>query len=251
MTPQTKRARQGCSPHPAHLPHKFGLNKELIVMLHINSQSGKTASSSSNNNQSPWITQRERHIFGYELSIAEDHTCHSFMKPHPLFAWIHANKLNATLFDVLAKLCPLHPVISYRGQTALWLSNPPSGSGNTVGIIIGRDKSNRLRIIGTNFMNSPTRSSARPTQCIFDAYDSLSDNDLKIYRLIENEISARMTSNEIKIAAAIEHEAFKYRTMPIYILVIDGEHSYLAIDTAMVSGNYPSDMSYEFAGELV
>jgi hypothetical protein len=60
-----------------------------------------------------------------------------------------------------------------------------------------------------------------------------------------------MTSDEVKDSKRVEIEASKYRTMPIYILVIDGENSYLGIDTAVVTGDYPSDMSYEFAGEIL
>lgn len=242
MRPKLNRARQGCNPNLALTPHQANTNKELTAMLPKNKYLSKA---------SPWITDRNNSVFGYEMSIAEDPSCHWFSKPHPLFHWLNENNLNSSLFDALAKLSPLHPVVSYNGHTSLWLSPPPSGSGNAVGIIIGRDKSNKLRIIGTNIMNCPAGSVNTPNACVFEAFDSLEGNALSIYRLIENEISSRMTPEEVAISKVIEHEAYKYRTMPIYILAIDGDKSYFGIDTAVVSGDYPSDMSYEFAGEIL
>ena len=252
MKRQMKRARQGGNPNLALIPYKSIINKELIHMVSTNKKLCKTSHRKTPvKTISPWKTHRNNSVFGYEMSIAEDQSCHQYLKPNPLFMWLDANKLNSVLFDVLERLCPLHPVVSYFGQTSLWLATPPSGSGNTVGIIIGRDKSNRLRIIGTNFMSSPGRSINTPNECVFEAFDAHDGNALAIYRLIENEISARMTSEEVEISKIIEHEAYKYRTMPIYILVIDGDKSYFGIDTAVVSGDHPSDMTYEFAGEIL
>lgn len=252
MNFKTKRARQGCSPSLAPTPNQSVIKKELAIMVSTNSQLSKVVrSKDKSRNSSPWITHRNNSVFGYEMGIAEDPSCHWFSKPHPLFHWLNENNLNSALFDVLAKLSPLHPVVSYNGHTSLWLSPPPSGSGNAVGIIIGRDKSNQVRIIGTNFMNCPAGSINTPNACVFEAFDALAGNTLAIYRLIENEISSRMTSEEVGISKVIEHEAYKYRTMPIYILAIDGDKSYFGIDTAVVSGDHPSDMSYEFAGEIL
>ena len=220
-------------------------------MLSINTALGKVPRKKNLvTTVSPWITHRDNSVFGYEMSIVEDPSCQEFLKSDPLFMWLDANKLNSSLFDVLAKLCPLHPVNSYYGQTSLWLSPPPSGSCNTVGIIIGKDATNCIRIIGTNFMNNPARSINKPNQSVFEVYDSLGNNSSEISQLIENEISSRMTSHELKISKIIEDEAYKYRTMPVYILVIDGIKSYFAIEVALVTGDYPSDMSYEFAGEI-
>lgn len=241
MTYKTKRASQGCNAKLA--PTRGQIINKILGKAHRFQEVTMPIS--------PWVTHRNNSIFGYEMSIVEDLSCHQYLYPNPLFSWLDANKLNNVLFDVLAKLCPLHPVVSYYGQPSLWLAPPPSGSGNTVGIIIGRDKSNRLRIIGTNFMNNPTRSFNRPSECVFESFDSLGGQVLAIYRLIENEIGARMTLDEVNISELIESEAYKYRTMAIYILVIDENKSYFGIETAVVTGDYPSDMTYEFAGELL
>lgn len=253
MSLKRKRARQGCHPNLAPTPNKSTISKESIAMLPKNSGVSKaTRKNCVSTKQSPWITHRDNSVFGLEMRIAEEANYSNIPEPNPLFVWLNENNLNSDLFKALDKLCPLHPVVSYNGNTSLWLSPPPSGSGNTVGIIIGKDISGQLRIIGTNFMNNPDRRfTCKPSKNIFEDFDAIFNSPLSIYNLIENEINSRMTSEVVAISKIIEREAFKYRTMPIYILLIDGDKSYFAIDTAVVSGDYPSDMSYEFAGEVV
>jgi hypothetical protein len=60
-----------------------------------------------------------------------------------------------------------------------------------------------------------------------------------------------MTSDEARNSIVVEKEAQKYRTMAIYMLAITDSGNYFAIDTAVVDGNYPSDMSNEFVGEIL
>ena len=60
---KTKRARPDGSPRLAPTLKPTNMNKELIAMLHINSSLSKTAVNQTNNKQSPWITEREHHIF--------------------------------------------------------------------------------------------------------------------------------------------------------------------------------------------
>ena len=53
------------------------------------------------------------------------------------------------------------------------------------------------------------------------------------------------------MSETIEHDAKKYRTMPIYILVLDDLTAHIGMEIAYVDGDYPSDMSIEFAGEII
>lgn len=207
--------------------------------------------------KSPWITHRDNSAFGYEMSIAEDKTCHSYKTPHPLFSWIDKNGMNTKLFEVLATFCPLHPLISYHGETSVWLS-PPYGIGNVVGIICGRDENNNIRIIGSNSIFSPNNLINKQSQyvinsshAIFNQYDLIKNNTQDVIRLISSEIYSRMDSVELARSARAEDEAYKFSTVPIHILVIDGQESFIAIDTAVVTGNNPSNLSLEFTGEIL
>jgi hypothetical protein len=253
MTTKLKRARQGGNPNLALTnPSNITRNKEAINMLANNSNLSKLTrhQRSTQKSSSPWIAHQTGSIFGYELSIAKDQSVHDYWKPDPLFLWVHSNNVEDILFRALIKLAPLHPVVSYQGDTSVWVSPPPSGSGNTVGIIIGKDKFGTIRLIGTNLMSTPGNSSGLPEQNIFDSFD-LIEYELAKSIFIQKQIGLRMTSDEVCNSRIIEREARKYRTMAIYILAITDGGNLFAIDTAAVDGNYPSDMSKEFAGKIL
>jgi hypothetical protein len=253
MTTKIKRARKGANPNLALTnPSNMTRNKEALYMLANNSNLSKLTCHQRSNQKSssPWITHQTGSTFGYELSIAKDHSVHEYWKPDPFFSWIHANNAEDILFRALIKLAPLHPVVSYQGDTSIWVSPPPSGSGNTVGIIIGKDKLGTIRLIGTNLMSTPNNSSGLPEPNIFSSFN-LIKNGLDKSFFIQKQIGLRMTSDEVINSKVVDREARKYRTMAIYVLAIADDANYFAIDTAVVDGNYPSDMRKEFVGEIL
>jgi len=222
-------------------------------MVTRNSKISKAASAITQTNIHPsWASLGDNSVFGYEMSIAADPSCHGFLPPNPLFTWLQANKQEALLFKALDCFCPLFPIVSDRILPSLYLSPPPSGANNTVGIVIGRDANGVIRAVGTNIMSNPVRSINTPGSDFFSAYDASAGNSLIQSRLIENEISSRMTSSNLKRSKEVEDEAFKFRTMPIYILVIEGEHSLIGMDVAVAyPSRRPTNLSREFLGEIL
>jgi hypothetical protein len=253
MMQKIKRARKGCSPSLAPIPHKSKINKELNSMLPKNQNVSKTRFKNSQNNLQPsWMSFGDNSQFGNEIAIAANPDVYLPSQPIPLFTWLRQNKLNADLYKALDMLCPLFPLTAYGDIPSIWASPPPSGASNTVGVIFGRDNLNQLRIIGTNFMSDPANSINSPTLSLFEAFDLLSNNSLQQSRLIENEISSRMTDEEFDAAKEIEEQAFAFRVMPVYLMAIDGDNTYLAMGLAKA---YPltrtSNMNIEFAGEIL
>jgi len=197
-----------------------------------------------------WAEYPEQHSFGYELSLAKDNSFEPYPPAHDLFQWIHKNGAENQLFNALDQLAPLHPTISYNGYVSMWYSAPPSGSSNTVGIIIGKTPQGELRGIGTNFMRAPWSAPGMPNPNLFQSYDSLT-RDLERSEFIQKEIALRMTSSDLRNSKIIEQSADKHRTMPIYILVLDEATSLIACDIACVDGDHPSNMSLEFVGDIL
>lgn len=196
-----------------------------------------------------WADRPDQHVFGLELSIAKDTSFQYNPPANKVFKWIHKNGAESLLFKALDKFAPLHPTISYHGCPSMWYSAPPSGSSNVVGIIIGKSNQGILRVIGTNFMTVPERSNDAPNPNLFQRFDSLKNGSINDF--IQKEIALRMTSRDERLSETVEHNAKKYRTMPIYILVLDDLTALIAMDIAYVDGDYPSDMSVEFAGEII
>jgi hypothetical protein len=219
-------------------------------MLHINPQSGKTASSRRNNTQSPWITHRDHHTFGYELSIAKDNLPHPNWRPHPFFAWVLKNNTESKMLDALAACCPVFPAIGYRNTPFTYLAPPPSGLVQTVVyIVLGHDSHGKLRAVGCNYES--THLSQQPSPDFFRKFDSLIQKADKA-EYIKREVCSRMTSNEASLLKQAKYEAEKIGTMPVVMVALDQESGpHFAIDTAVIKPWGSCDYAYEFAGEIL
>ena len=202
----------------------------------------------------PWLDQRLKNLFRTELQIslekAEDPINSLGYKSHPAFDWIQKNGAQDLLYKGLTKFAPLYPVIAYKGEISSWLSPAISGSGNTVLLILGKDPKGNVRLVGTNYLNMPQCNNNFTAINFFEDYDRATSRTEK-ESLIYNMISSQMTWDDLRIAKQVTHQAEVVRTMPIALLVLDGEKSYIAFSPAVVCGNYPSDMSLEFTDEVL
>ncbi len=198
----------------------------------------------------PWLDKRLENLFRTELVIAADSMNLTDYKSHPAFDWINKNHTKNLLFKALEKYAPLFPVIAYKGNVSVWLSPPPSGQNNQVTIIMGKDQFGKIRVIGANYLNWPTVTKVKIKSNFFEAYDSLQSRFEKEYLMMDT-ISYHMSYYNKQIAISVTNEAELMRTMPIALLILDGERSYVAFAPAIVYGNYPSDMSKEFIGEVL
>ena len=254
MTQRTKLARKVCNSNLALSSNSNSTKlQDLLIMQNsiqtLNSGLGVKHQDLTLVPTRSWSEYPERHVFGLELSLAKDNSFEPYPPAHDLFQWIHKNGAETLLYKALDQFAPLQPTISYRGLVSMWYSAPMSGSGNTVGIIIGKDDHGELRVIGTNFMSAPKAAPGMPNPNLFQYFDSLK-RDLDKSEFIQQEIALRMTPFDIRRSKIIEHDGYKFRTMPIYILVFDDYTSLVASEIAYVDGDHPSNMSLEFVGDI-
>jgi hypothetical protein len=203
---------------------------------------------------SPWLDQRLENLFRTELEIslekAEDPMNSLGYKSLPAFDWIQKNGAQDLLYKGLTQCAPLYPVIAYRGQTIIWMTPSPIIAGKALLLIMGKDLKGRIRLIGSNNTSIPKSYKAFNDLNIFEAYDQ-SISTRQIERLIYNVISSKMSIDDLEIASQVEYESQLFRVMPIALLILDGEMSYMAFAPAIVYGNHISDMSKEFIGEVL
>jgi hypothetical protein len=171
-------------------------------------------------------------------------------KPTPLYAWIHENAASEAFFNGLAKLAPLFPVVGYNGVVSSWVSPPPSGQGNVVLIVMGKDSNNIVRVVGSNRL-SLQRNSVRhllSAPDFFAKYDKNSEYEQQ--NLIRNVIGSGLTTCDSDILKELERYCEFFNTMPIYIHILDGESPLFGCGPAVVEGFRQADFSYEFTGEI-
>ena len=203
-----------------------------------------------NKSTSPWQDPSLENLFRTELSLVSDPIDLPMYKSLTAFQCIHKTKTAGLLFRGLTKFAPLYSVNAYKREISSWLSPPPSGSGNTVLLILGIDRKGKARLVGTNYLNMPQCNNNFTAINFFEDYDRATSRTEK-ESLIYNMISSQMTLDDLRNAKQVTYQAEVVRTMPIALLVLDGEKSYMAFSPAVVYGNYPSDLSLEFLGEVL
>ena len=200
------------------------------------------------NTKSPWLNYKFENLFLNELSFAEDPILGIQNKPLDVFQWIHKNQSKDLLFKSLAEFAPLFSVRSYHNKISCWTSPSPSGSGNAVFIVMGRDRTNKIRSVGGNYFNSDADGS-KPQQNFWEQFDQcLSENEQA--RLISSTIGFYKRHHDQFQINETERISRICYTMPVYLLVLEQNHAYMAVGPASVGGVDPSDFSYEKLGEV-
>ena len=198
---------------------------------------------SRTNSVSPWERPELDHLFRYELEIAARPKRGDPSTVHPVFAYIHKHKLNKLFYKGLTRFAPLVPVYSQLERELFWIS--PAGDDTSVFIIIGKDGKGKQRIVGGNMFRAPTKQGIRSGINVFDKYDSL-DNHHAQENLISNAIASHMATIGYaqSVKAAWAEQLLGIRA--IYVLVIDGDKTHMAISHAVVRYSFPVDQSWQY-----
>ena len=206
--------------------------------------------STLNKPTSPWLDSNLENLFRTELSYAREPIGFYGYRCHPALKWVDRNNASKLLYNGLAKFAPLCPIVAYKEKTSAYVSPPLSGYNNSALMILGRDSTGKKRLIGSNYANWPTGGCSLPKSNFFDEFDQLTSRTAR-EGLIFNTVSSHMTYEDISIAKTVAYQSALFRTMPVALLVLDGEKSHMAFCPAVVYGSYPCDMSLEFLGEVL
>ena len=207
--------------------------------------------------ESLWLDPAKSNLIRDQFKLIEDtklqpeiQNGYPYFEPLEIFQWIYKNNGVDKLYKALAQFAPMIPAVAYKGKVASWISPPPSGSGNIVCIVMGHDKTGKLRVCGSNVFSKPWVQSATEIKSadFFDEFDSGSESDNKelfskvffqCYRQIEKEFMA-----------SVSRRCRMFSTMPIYITVLTSTGCMSQITEAVIEGENPADFSYEFTGEI-
>ena len=209
--------------------------------------------------KSPWLDPSHSSQFSDQFKLIEDIKKQTeiaswgpYFEPLEIFKWIDKNKAEKKLFKALATLAPMYPTVAYKGTVASWISPPPSGSGNVVWIVMGRDKTRKLRVCGTNIFNKPWVTTTTGISDIefFEQYDE-TKTDRERHELFSKVFSIAYRQIGEKSICFVTLRCDMYKTMPIFITVLTREESISQVTEAVIEGDHPADFSYEFSGEIL
>jgi hypothetical protein len=207
--------------------------------------------------KSLWLDPNAGNLFRDEFRLIDDlkidpwlEQTSSYFKPLSLYRWIDQKNGVQLFFKGLACLAPMFPVVSYRGQVAVWISPPPSGFGNAICVVMGHDKNGQLRLVGCNYFNEPQQRSG-PTltgSAFFEQFDQADQNSQ--LELVKETVEASIQPEDMSLMLSIRQECENFHTMAIYITVLTTEGSMFHAGKAVIDGVKPADFSYEFFGEI-
>lgn len=203
---------------------------------------------------SAWLNPKNSNNFRYELALAKDN-----YRANLAFVWLHQNNAEKLLHHALSDLAPLRPVSGYRGETASWVSQPPSGGGSAVYIVIGKDGAGHVRAVGGNFFGRPDSCSKPSTvplgelgkQSIsaqfFSAFDNQSQDPKQQQKLVHELVRSWTSAG---LAQQVECMCSMFYAMPIYLVVLTATCPRFYCGPAVVDGLRQTDFGLEVFGEL-
>ncbi len=200
---------------------------------------------------SPWLNHELSNDFRHEIQLAKENLPHPNYLPHPAYEWILNNGADQLLYKSLAKFAPLIPTYGFNKEVSLWTAPPLSGADNVICIVMGKDKSGKLRLVGGNSFSSPSirEVASISATAFFSQFDSLSSDSEKIH-LVTDTFSKSISEVNSECVHQAESQCIRFYTMPIYLLVLDGGKRYFYVGPAVVEGMKQSDFSLECFEEV-
>jgi len=204
---------------------------------------------------SPWLDTKYGNLIKDEFQLAKEKlplNYGAYFQPLPLFKRINDLGGEKLLFRGLGRLAPMLPLIGYNGDIAIWTSPPPSGLGNTIFIVMGHDCNNQLRLVGGNWFTDPKQrpGTVLTNNNFFTLFDQNSQRQQM--QLVKDVIEFSTRSIDLKYLQEIRATCEHFHTMPIYIVVLENNlgQSLFQACPAVIEGVRPSNMSFEFFGEI-
>lgn len=201
--------------------------------------------------RSPWLDPASRNLFKYEFKLAQEKLSGDYYTPLEPYRWIYEHGGVPLFFKGLAHLAPMFPLRAFNGQIATWISPPPSGFGNAIYIVMGHDKTGKLRLVGGNYFSAPTQRSGDPLESsdFFAKYDALDDR--RKQQLVFDTVTKSIDPDDKTLLQDISRECEHFHTMGVYITVLTSDSSIFHAAKAVIEGVRPADFSYERFGEVI
>jgi len=179
-----------------------------------------------NKSTNPWTEPTNDNWLKYEIEIVNNRDDLGHLIPHKAIKWLCDHKQDVRLIDALKELAPMYPLKSFNGDTSIWLSPPPSGAGNNIVVIVGRDN-RRIRMVGCNFCGtSLTQSGGNQNQDFWKEFDSCK-GDIDKYSLMSGFLAEHLDGASLSQARDVDEQCFNYKTMPLYIVCIDTDEVHI------------------------
>jgi hypothetical protein len=172
--------------------------------------------------------------FKNELALLRDADPAIRAKAREPFIWLAAHNAEQLLYSALIKFAPLLPITGLDRKPELWRAPPPTGLGDHVAIVLGLGTTGDLRCVGTNSMAMPVKPTDPIPSEFFKSFDAR-HNPADQVKHIHQAISAAAKPHEGWVESVCA-QGQRYRTLPVFLVVLDGSKSHVYATTSQVTG---------------
>ena len=167
-----------------------------------------------------------------------------------LFAWLVVHHAVPALNKALTRCAPMIPVYGVeKNKPSHWVSPAPAGTGNHIGIVISLDDKGALRCSATNMLKQPVKTDAPRQAKFFEKFDTLRSTAEQT-KLIGDAVDSAASNGHLGEVERVSAEGQRYRTMPIHVVVLDGDKQHFFTTTALVQAAPQTDRKLEWTGKL-
>ena len=199
---------------------------------------------------SAWLAPHLNNDFKRNLSALNDSPTTTRTDASALFAWLIEHDAVPVLNKALTRGAPLLPVYGLeKDKPSHWTSPAPAGTGNQVGIVIGLDDKGALRCSATNMLKQPAKTEVPCPAKFFEKFDALKSTADQA-TLIGAVVDSAASNGHLDEVERVSAEGQRYRTMPIHLVVLDGDKQHFSTTTALVEGPPQTDRKLQWTGKL-
>lgn len=187
--------------------------------------------------------------FQRELPIAGSKDSELKAKAPPALDWVVQHNAKTLLFKSLARCTHFKPTTGAEGKPSHWTSPPPGGTDQCVVVLLGLDRSAKLRAYASNSIPKPVRTDLPCPTEFFAEFEALRSTPSQI-KLLHQAVSSVASKEHMDWVERIYKEGQRYRTSPIFLIVLDGSKQHFYATTALVEGPQQTDRTLEWTGRI-
>ncbi len=188
--------------------------------------------------------------FQREITIAASTDSEVKAKANPAFSWLAENSGNKLSLKTLGQCTHFKPTPGLETKASHLTSPPPGGPEQCIAIIVGRDAKGTLRACASNAIPKPVKTDEPCPVKFFDvAFDALRSTPAQV-KLLHQAISSVATKDHMDWVERVYKEGQRYRTSPVFLVVLDGDKQHFYATTALVEGPQQTDRSLEWTGRV-
>ena len=186
--------------------------------------------------------------FQSELAIANSAASEVRAKANPVFVWLVANHADKLPLKTLSQCTNFKPTPGLNGKTSHWTSAPGSAEQCTV-LVFGHDTKSNVMAWASNAIPkpAPTAETAKPASA---ADFAAARGPEALRKLLHQVVSNAASKEHMDWVERVYTEGQRYRTSPIFLVVLDGEKQYFYATTALIQGPQQVDRSLEWTGRV-